>query len=184
MLPLVAQARMAYADYFKINDGNRYELLDGELIMVPAPNTDHQDISRNILFLMWDYVKKNRSGKVFNAPIDVVFDDHHVFQPDLIFIRTENLNIIKKNAIHGVPDITVEIISPSSVFYDTVEKKEIYRKFGVKEYWLVFPEEHAIEIFTLEGEEYSEYLKIHKKGFIKSNVISGLNIDINEIFDN
>ncbi|HJW85965.1 MAG TPA: Uma2 family endonuclease, partial [Candidatus Brocadiaceae bacterium] len=117
--------------------------------MVPAPSTDHQFISRDLEFLVWNFVNKKGLGEVLYAPIDVVLDDDEVYQPDIVFVTRGRLGIIKKDAIHGVPDLIIEIVSPSSVFYDTVEKKEIYRKYGVNEYWLVFPDEKAIEVFVL-----------------------------------
>lgn len=175
--------KMTYNDYLNINDNNRYEILYGELIMVPAPSTIHQSVSRNLGFLIWDFVKKNGIGTVFNAPIDVVFNDDIVLQPDIVFVKTENKRIICKDAIHGVPDIIIEIISPSSPYHDLVEKKEIYHKYEVHEYWLVFPEEKAIEVLTLENGEYVEFSKSQKSGFVQSKIIKGLKTDIKEVFD-
>ena len=111
--------------------------------MVPAPSTSHQSVSRNLEFLIWNFVKQKGLGKVFDAPIDVVSDDDEVFQPDIVFIKSENQSIIGKNAIQGIPGLIVEIVSPSSTFYDTIEKKDIYRKYGVKEYWIIFPDEKS-----------------------------------------
>lgn len=183
MTAITARKRMTYADYVKIDDNNRYEILHGELCMVPAPSTDHQSVSRNLEFLIWNFVKKKGIGKIFDAPIDVVFDDDEVFQPDIVFIKSENQGIIHKTAIHGIPDLIVEIVSPSSAFYDTVEKKEIYRKCGVKEYWLIFPEERVIEILTLERGEYLEFCKSKKAGIVKSKMLEGLEINSQEVFD-
>ncbi|MEP9411809.1 MAG: Uma2 family endonuclease [Candidatus Brocadia sp.] len=174
---------MTYEDYLKIDDNNRYEILNGELHMVPAPSIDHQGVSRNLEFLIWDFVKGEGLGKVFYAPVDVVFDDDEVFQPDIVFIKNERQDIISKNAIQGVPDLIVEIISPSSAFYDTVEKKEIYRKYGVKEYWLIFPEERVIEVLTLEKGEYLEFCKSKREGMVKSKILEGLEIDSKDVFD-
>ena len=112
-----------------------------------------------------------------------VFDDDEVYQPDIVFIKGERRSIIKKNAIHGVPDLVVEIISPSSTFYDTVEKKEVYRKYGVQEYWVVFPGEKAIEVLTLEPQGYLEFSKARKRGVVKSKILAGLEIDLKEVFD-
>ncbi|HJW85298.1 MAG TPA: Uma2 family endonuclease, partial [Candidatus Brocadiaceae bacterium] len=86
-------------------------------------------------------------------------------------------------AIHGVPDLVVEIISPSSTFYDTVEKKEVYRKYGVNEYWLVFPDEKAIEVFVLGNGAYQEFCKARKRGTVKSKMLEGLEVDLNEVFE-
>ncbi|MFO0794105.1 MAG: Uma2 family endonuclease, partial [Candidatus Brocadiaceae bacterium] len=89
----------------------------------------------------------------------------------------------RKNAIHGIPDLIVEILSPSSTFSDTAEKKEVYRKYGVREYWLVFPEEKAIEVLSLENGSYFEYCKVKKKGLVKSKILDGLEINVTDIFD-
>lgn len=183
MTAIITKKKTTYADYVKIDDNNRYEICNGELRMVPAPSTDHQDISRNLGFLVWEFVKEKGLGKVFFAPIDVVFDDDEVYQPDIVFIKGERRNIIKKNAIHGVPDLAVEIMSPSSIFYDTVEKKEVYRKYGVKEYWLVFPDEKGIEVLTLEKQGYLEFCKARKKGMVKSKMLEGFEVDLKEVFD-
>lgn len=183
MASVTDRKKMTYADYLKIQDNNRYEILNGELYMVPAPSTDHQGVSRNLEFLIWNFVKEKGLGKVFYAPIDVVFDDDEVFQPDIVFIKSERQGIISKNAIQGVPDLVVEIVSPSSAFYDTVEKKEIYRKYGVKEYWLIFPDEKGIEILTLENGEYLEFCKSKREGMVKSKLLEGLEIPSKDVFD-
>ncbi len=183
MASIIETKRVTYDDYVKIDDNNRYEIFHGELRMVPAPSTDHQSISINLGSLLWEYVKEKKLGKIFEAPTDVVFNDDEVFQPDIIFIKKENLGIVRKNAIHGIPDLIVEILSPSSTFYDTAEKKEVYRKYGVREYWLVFPEEKAIEVLSLENGAYFEYCKVKKNGLVKSKTLDGLEINVTDVFD-
>lgn len=175
--------KMTYADYLRINDNKRYEIIEGELKMVPAPSTEHQNVSLNLVSLIRNFVKEKGLGKVFCAPVDVVLDDDEVLQPDIVFIKSENQNIICKNAIKGTPDLIIEIVSPSSTFCDTVEKKEIYRKYGVKEYWLVFPDEKVVEVLILEKEEYKEFSRAKKAETVKSKILTGLGIDIKEVFE-
>ena len=183
MTSITDRKKITYADYLKIDDNNRYEIFNGELLMVPAPSTSHQSVSRNLEFLIWNYVKQKDLGKVFYAPTDVVLDGDEVFQPDIVFIKSANLHIIGKDAIKGVPDLIVEIVSPSSTFYDTVEKKDVYEKYGVKEYWLVFPDERVIEIFILGKEGYVEFCKSKKKGIVTSSILEGLEIDSKDVFE-
>ena len=183
MTSITDRKKITYADYLKIDDNNRYEIFNGELCMVPAPSTNHQSVSRNLEFLIWNFVKQKGLGKVFDAPIDVVFDDDEVFQPDIVFIKSENQSIIGKNAIQGVPDLIVEIVSPSSTFYDTIEKKDIYRKYGVKEYWIIFPDEKVIEVLSLEKGEYLEFCKSKKEGIVKSKILEGLEINSKDVFE-
>ncbi|MCC6324104.1 MAG: Uma2 family endonuclease [Candidatus Brocadia sp.] len=116
-------------------------------------------------------------------PIDVVFDEDEVFQPDIVFIKSENQDIIHKTAIHGIPDLIIGIVSPASTYYDTVEKKEIYRKYGVKECWLILPDERVIGILTLESDEYLEFCKSKKEGLVKSKIVEGLEINSQDVFD-
>ena len=122
-----------------------------------------------------EFCKTKGAWRSFYAPIDVVFDDDEVFQPDIVFIKSENLNIIRKDAIQGIPDLIVEIVSPLSTFYDTIEKKDIYRKYGVKEYWIIFTDEKNIEVLSLEKGEYLE--------FCKSKILEGLEIDSKDVFE-
>lgn len=182
MTAIITKKKTTYADYVKIDDNNRYEIFNGELRMVPAPSTGHQAVSRNLEFLVWNFVNEKGLGEVFDAPIDVIFDEDEVYQPDIVFIRSDKQGIIKRDAIHGVPDLIMEIVSPSSVFYDTVDKREIYRKYGVSEYWLIFPDEKAIEVFILEKGEYLEFCRFKKNGCVRSKVLEGLKIHSKDIF--
>ena len=130
--------KYTYQDYLELpDDGNRYEIIEGELVMPPAPYTIHQDICRNIATELTIYTRKMKLGKIYFAPTDVVLSDINVVQPDILFISNENLQIITEKNIKGVPDLIVEIISPSTEYYDLFVKKETYEKSGVKEYWLV-----------------------------------------------
>jgi len=175
--------RYTYKDYLLIDDDKRYEILRGGLIMVPAPFTIHQRLLRNIEDILWNFVKEKKLGEVLVAPTDVVLSEDIVVQPDILFISKEGLDIIKEAAIMGSPDLIVEIISPSSASYDTVEKRDIYEEYGVKEYWLVFPQEKAIEVLALEDGVYRELCKGRKTGVVRSKIIAGLEVDLKEVFE-
>ncbi|MBI5562344.1 MAG: Uma2 family endonuclease [Deltaproteobacteria bacterium] len=180
--PLDCKRRYTYADYYAINDDNRYEVMEGTLMMVPAPNTSHQRISLEIGYLFVQFVKRNGLGEVFFAPTDVVLSDDVVVQPDILFISGERAAIIGEQAVMGAPDLVVEISSPSSSFNDSVRKKEIYQRFGVKEYWLVFPEEKVIEIMTLEHGLYRELCSAKDEGTVSSKIFHGFEVDLKGVF--
>ncbi|MBI5562343.1 MAG: Uma2 family endonuclease [Deltaproteobacteria bacterium] len=180
--PLDCKRRYAYADYYAINDDNRYEVMEGTLMMVPAPNIKHQRISGRIYRVMANFVSNNGLGEVFDAPTDVVLSDDVVVQPDILFISGERAAIIGEQAVMGAPDLVVEISSPSSSFNDSVRKKEIYQRFGVKEYWLVFPEEKAIEIMTLEHGLYREFCSAKDEGTVSSKIFPGFEVDLKGVF--
>ena len=173
--------KWTYEEYYKLDDDKRYEVLGGELIMAPAPYSDHQEISFNLVIL-FESARKDNPGKIFYAPIDVIFDDNNVIQPDILFIKKENLFIRKKRGVFGSPDLVVEILSPSSIKRDRYEKKEIYRKFGVKEYWIVDPANLSIEVFLLENEEYKLHSMATENGEIKSYILEGLVIEVEAVF--
>lgn len=183
MNTLTIPKKYTYNDYLLIDDEKRYEVMKGELIMVPAPFTIHQKILDNLGFFINKYVRDKKLGKILYAPTDVVFAEDVVVQPDILFVSNERRDIIKEAAIIGSPDLVIEIVSPSSASYDTIEKREVYEKYGVKEYWLVFPQEKAVEVLTIEKGIYKEFCKAKKTGIVKSNIIGGLTVEIKEIFE-
>ena len=175
--------RYTYKDYLLIDDDKRYEILRGGLIMVPAPFTIHQRLLIRLSVIFSNFIKEKKLGEMLVAPTDVVLAEDTVVQPDILFINKERLDIIKEAAIMDSPDLIVEIISPSSASYDTVEKRDIYEEYGVKEYWLVFPQEKVIEVLTLENNIYREFCKGRKTGVVRSKIIVGLEVDLKEVFE-
>ncbi len=173
-----------YKDYLKLNDDKRYEVIKGRLYEMPAPVPLHQKVSRNLGFTLWGFIKKFEMGEIYYSPIDVVLSEDVVLQPDIVFVSKGRMNIIGEKAIMGSPDLVVEIVSPTTIRRDTVVKKEIYETFGVKEYWLVYPDERAIEVWALgEGGRYELYSFAEKDGKVKSEVLKGLEVDLKEVFD-
>src|SRR5438105_15804132 len=138
-----------YEDYYNLQDEKRYEVIDGQLLMVPAPDTWHQDWLGNLYLLLRPFVKRHRLGRVFMAPVDVILDDENVVQPDLIFVSAARSAIIQKRGIFGAPDLVVEMISSSSVRRDRYEKSALYARFGVKEYWIGDPANKSLEPLVL-----------------------------------
>ena len=133
---------LTYEDYAKTSDDERWELLDGELVMVPAPNTFHQRVATDLVTLLNAFVKERYLGSVFSAPTDVVLSDTNVVQPDLLFVSREREHIITRANIQGAPDLAVEIRSPSTAERDLTVKRRLYAEHGVKEYWAGRPRRH------------------------------------------
>ena len=147
--------RFTYRDYKSIpeTDPRRFELLDGELVMVPAPSVLHQRVVRNLTYLLWSFVRRRRLGWVFASPIDVVLEKDEeevdVVQPDVLFISRERGHIMHHDEIRGAPDLVVEVLSPVTEARDRGYKRTLYTRHGVKEYWLVDPEKQTLEVYTL-----------------------------------
>jgi Uma2 family endonuclease len=173
--------RWTYEEYYKLDDDQRYEIIGGKLLMAPAPDTWHQDWSRKLFRLIDRFVAKNGLGEVFYAPIDLVFDEENTVQPDIVFIAAANLQILQRRAIFGVPELLVEIVSPASVRRDRYDKKALYARFGVKEYWIGDPANKALEILTLKEGRYELHGCAEEQGKLTSLVLPGLEFDLSEI---
>lgn len=173
-----------YEDYLKTPDDMRYELIEGDLIMTPSPETRHQRISGRLYFEIRRFVAENDIGEVFYAPCDVYLDNENVVQPDILFISKERIDIIGKKNVQGAPDLIIEILSEGNAYRDTIQKKKLYARFGVREYWIVAPDDEMVEVYQLKGEgEYQLHKTYIKKGVIESLVLSGLKIDLKEVFE-
>lgn len=140
-------ANYTFKDYLNLPEGSPYQLIEGELVMSPSPNSYHQTISKNMEFSLISYVKANKLGVIFDAPIDVYLEEKNVYQPDIIFISDENKSIIRKKGIVGAPDLVIEILSVSTMGYDEIVKKNIYLESGVKEYITVNPIEKTTRTY-------------------------------------
>ena len=170
MTPVVIEKKKyTYEDYMKTSDDKRYELIEGDLLMTPSPVPNHQRISRKIEFVLEEFVTQNNLGEIFDAPCDVYLDDGNVIQPDILFISHDRLAIIGEKNIQGAPDLAIEIVSENSAYReDMVQKKRLYARFGIREYWIAIPESEEIEVYTLKNNTYQLY-KIYSRGDTSSN---------------
>jgi len=155
-MQLRKEERYTYSDYCQWDDGNRYELIDGEVyLMVPAPTSEHQRISRGLSNQIYNYLK-GKKCEVFVAPFDVRLNvdtaDDTVVQPDVSVICDPSK--IDKRGCVGAPDMIVEILSPSSARRDNFVKFKRYLAAGVKEYWIVNPETKTVHVCVLKEGEY------------------------------
>ena len=180
----IEKRKQTYADYARETpEGWGYELFDGNIRdMAPAPYTNHQSIALNLSTELKLFAEKNNLGKIYIAPTDVYFDEHDCVQPDILFIAKEHLHIITEKNIQGAPDLVIEIVSPHHMQHDTVEKKNLYERFGVKEYWIVFPEEERVVIFSLKNAAYHLLATYTKADVLHSQLFSALKIQLTKIF--
>jgi len=146
---------LTYADYAALpDDGHRYQLLEGELVMTPSPSAWHQGVSREIFVGLVQFVHLHGLGDVFAAPLDVTLSDRNVLQPDILFISNERARILQGGRIIGAPDLCVEILSPGTQRIDRVRKLELYARFEVTHYWIVDLSARTIEEYVLHGDVY------------------------------
>jgi len=150
-----ATQKLTYDDYLRFpEDGRIHEIIDGEHVVNPAPGTYHQTLSRRIQFELYTQIELRKAGAVYNAPTNLQLSDTDIVQPDLMVILEHTRALVKPEKIEGTPDLIVEILSSSSITNDRIVKKEIYRRAGVPEYWVVDPRTQRVEQFALRDKAY------------------------------
>lgn len=173
--------RLGYREYLCFpQDGQRHEIIDGEHLVNPAPDTYHQTLSRRIQFQLYAQIELQGLGEVFNAPTDLQLSETDIVQPDLIVVLKRKRTIITPRKIKGTPDLIVEILSASSADNDRVLKKELYRKASVSEYWVVDPDEQILDQFILRGEVY--VLTDRATDQVAAHVLKGVRVNLSEVW--
>ena len=164
------------------DDGSRYEIIGGELLVSPSPTTNHQRLVRTLVRIISDVVDKRELGEVLPGPVDVRLGVHNVVVPDVLFVRSERLKIVKSALIEGAPDLVVEVASPTTRGRDIVQKAAAYAEAGVREYWLPDPERREFRMLALVDGIYRDVEPV--EGRYHSTVIDGLSVDPDELFAN
>lgn len=150
-------------------EGTLCQLINNQLVMSPAQLDSHQSVLIEIASELHTFVKKNNLGLIRVASYDVYFDKNNIFQPDIVFLLKENAYKIKRNGLHGAPDLVIEILSTGTKDYDKNEKRFVYEKHGVKEYWITEPESKEVIFYLLVNDELVEIEA--QKGVINSKLL-------------
>ena len=174
--------KVTYDDYAKTPEDERWELLDGELIMAAAPNMKHQSVQSNTDWHVQRFVRDRDLGRVFNAPTDVVLSEHDVVQPDLVFVSSEREHIITDANIQGAPDLVVEILSPSTASRDWRDKLDLYARHGVAEYWLMDPIYEIVWVFRLVDGTLVQVGMYGVGDTLISPLLEGFSLELGEVF--
>lgn len=141
--------RLTYDDLllFPEDDGLRHEIIDGEHYVTAAPNLRHQELVGRLFLTIGSFVEdRPERGRVFLSPFDVVFSFHDIVEPDLVFVAPDQFEILTDKNIQGTPALVVEILSPSTRKRDREIKRQLYDRSGVREYWLVDPEQDVVTV--------------------------------------
>ena len=177
--------RLTYDDLEAIpleREGDRQEIIDGELVVTPSPLPKHQIVSRSIFRRLDQHVVANDLGEVYYAPIDIRFTPDNVLIPDIIFIARDRLHVVGSRAVDAAPDLVIEILSPGTRRRDLTTKRELYARFGVREYWPVDPEKRTVEVLTLVGDGYQP-VPVGEDGSLQSRVLPDVRITLNDVFE-
>ncbi|MEW5694303.1 MAG: Uma2 family endonuclease [Candidatus Hydrogenedentota bacterium] len=177
------EEKWTYQDYVQFPDnGKRYQIIQGEVYMSPAPVPYHQRIIRKLGKIIDEFITRSNLGEVFYAPCDVVFSDENVVQPDIFFISTAKLSIITDKCIEGVPDLIIEITSPYTQKIDKLLKKRLYEIYRVQEYWIVDVDKKTLQIFSHTGKAYEEIGNYKVGDIVRSELLKDIAFSLTEIF--
>ena len=175
--------KFTYEDYRTTPEDKRYELLDGDLLMTPAPNLKHQRVQRRLGSRLERFIEERALGELFFAPCDVVLSDHDVVQPDLLFVSRERAQLLSDgDAVRGAPDLVVEILSPATAGRDRGYKRALYARHGVAEYWLVDPADETIAVHRLQDGALAVAHTFGRGQTLRSPLLAGFELDLRDVF--
>ena len=170
------------AEYLTMPEGPPYyEFINGVAHVIASPSISHQECLGELFTQMRAFVKKHQLGKVFISPLDVYLSDEEYYQPDMLYVSNERRHILQER-IHGAPDLIVEVLSPSNGYKDLTHKKRMYEAFSVREYWILDPEERAVEVLFNGDMGFQVFSKAYRQGMVQSQVLSGFAVDIEQLF--
>ena len=168
-------------DYAALPEGAPYQLIEGKLVMSPAPTSNHQRILIRLTRVLATFVESRSLGEVLIAPLDVYLSEKNALQPDLIYIAEERNHIVEKH-IEGAPDLVMEILSPSNASYDLYLKKDIYEEAGVREYWIVDPMQESVAVYFLEADKFKLQGQYTDQDSAASVILEGFAMPLDELF--
>lgn len=179
----VVKPRVSYTDLTRYpEDGRRYELYDGEVFVVPSPLPIHQIVADNLSEILRAYAKRT-GGISITAPLDIVFSEFDVLQPDVVFFTAARRGLIRLDQpIRHAPDLAVEVLSPSTAAADRGRKMQMFARYGVREYWIADPAARAIELYSLEDAEYALVQTASVEDIVQSPSLPGLEFSLRDIF--
>ena len=154
--------KLTYDDFVRFpDDGQRHELIDGEHYVTPSPNTKHQTVSLRLTVLIGSWLERNPIGRLFHAPFDVVFSNFDVVEPDLLYLSNARAaDALTPQHVRGVPELVIEISSPSTRKRDETIKRRLYERAGVSEYWVVDPDIDTVRVYRREGETFARVVEL------------------------
>jgi Uma2 family endonuclease len=178
--------RWTYAEFARLptSGSTRYEIIDDELVVTPAPGLKHQRVVKRLVVVLDGFVAAHDLGEVLVGPFDVLFAEGDYLEPDLLFVRKDRAAVVTDRGIEGPPDLVVEVLSPATAARDRGVKLERYRLYGVPEYWIVDPDRETVEVWSL-GEGASGPVVLERSETLRWQPHSGepaLGIALTELF--
>jgi Uma2 family endonuclease len=184
--PAGSRVKLTYDDFLLFpDDGLRHELIDGEHYVTASPNMKHQRVSGNLHFLIRAWLELHPVGQLFYAPFDVVFTRYDVVEPDLLYMsHARAKEVLTAANVQGVPELVIEIGSPSTRKRDETIKRRLYEREGVSEYWVVDPDIDVIRVYRREDDRFgrARELSVEAGDVLTTPLFDGLEISLARVF--
>jgi Uma2 family endonuclease len=177
-------AKLTYDDFVNFpDDGQRHELIDGEHYVTPSPATIHQQLVGRLHLALGNWLQNHPIGEVFFAPFDVVLSRHDVVEPDLLVVLSDQTDIVTPAHVRGTPALVVEVLSPGTRRRDTGLKRRLYDRAGVREYWIVDPDERTVTVWRrpIDG-PFTADAPLRDTDVISSAVMPGFSLGLDGLF--
>lgn len=182
MADLRLRPRKTVEDFMKLPEGMLAELIDGEIYMSAAPQVPHQRVVLVLATEIGAFAHSRKLGEVLLSPMDVHLPSGDIVEPDLVFVRRENLSIIQ-DWVRGVPDLLVEVLSPAHPERDLIVKRRLYAQNGVSEYWIIDPKDRSVQIFKLTGERFEPAGYRREGQSLLTDLLPGFELAVEKLFE-
>jgi len=171
--------RLTYDDCCLLpNNGQRCELVDGELFVTPSPHRAHQKVVTELCRILGNFVAETNCGEVFVASFDVVLSLFDVVEPDIIYVSAERAGRVTEKNVQGAPDLVVEVFSQSNAEIDRTTKLRLYARYGVLEYWLIDPDECTAEVYRREPQGFEHVASLQPADSLTSPLLPGFSVPL------
>lgn len=176
-------SKLTYEDYVSLpDDGRRYEILDGDLVVRPSPRLDHQRVAQELFVALREWSLRHRLGTAFVVPCDVILDDTTIVVPDLVFVSSSRAAIMTARAIEGAPDLIVEVLSESTERRDRGAKMKLYARYGVERYWIADSDARTLEVYALGEGGYTQLGTYRDDAIVPCDVPAGLELRLADVW--
>jgi Uma2 family endonuclease len=171
-----------YDDLFELpDDGKRYEIIEGELYEMPAPNSAHARAVVRLVYALFPILSR-LGGELLTAPLDVFFTGANPVQPDIVAVLPSSSARIVPRGVEGQPALLIEVLSPSNRGHDLLTKRALYGRAGVREYWIVDPEARTVEMLTLDRDALHIATVASGSDTLVSPLLGTLDITVDSLF--
>lgn len=183
MAPVRTDIKFTYAEYRTLPEtGPRHQVVEGELLLTPAPSLRHQRVAFRVADALYHFVEGRALGTVVCSPVDVILSDTNVVQPDIVYVSNARRSALVREGIRGIPDLCVEILSGGTEDLDRGAKRLLYARFGVTEYWIVDPEANTVEVYRLQENASTPARRFAASDALVTALLPGLSIALSDVF--